>query len=541
LVEFSPEFARMTTALPRRIALVATWLMALCFLLQPVAGRASDTSEIKANVSNLLNQVQNLQAQVIEMNTSLGTVTNSFRNDLSAIANNVASLKTAVESANKPGSGNDATSAPQFAQSLHDLSNSVSSLNAMLATLKTNSGKPDYKAEVEQQLAGLNSQLTTLSNALATVKPVSLDTESRESLDVIKSKLASAAPAWMNYTVLGGVGVSLGLSALLLVLVRGQAANTEKKAREGRDVLVRFASQMDGRVKTMEGSGVAVQNSAREIGEFLTRVETTVHAQLEMIAEQLNSTKAAEFAIEAARAAEEMTLLRRESAGQLEQLRAEAARHISELRTQSAGELGELRAGTAELQNFMGDLQKTTERWVADFEKQTGRTLDKIKDDMHALQNPFWPFPDGGKLEQARENLWERANTGDKAAHALLVELGNLQVALDEVRGSDVTHVVEALECLGVRAYRFWKREPDATVESTFEQAQTWGEEINRLLTESKVPLSVRIIMPRASFDMATMLSEHSATGTTTRVREPLSWAVMSHGHEQAPKVLATG
>ncbi|MDB6021761.1 MAG: hypothetical protein JWQ04_1618, partial [Pedosphaera sp.] len=50
----------------------------------------------------------------------------------------------------------------------------------------------------------------------------------------------------------------------------------------------------------------------------------------------------------------------------------------------------------------------------------------------------------------------------------------------------------------------------------------------------------IRIIMPRARCDMTTMLSEHSITGTTVRVREPLSWAVVNKGADQQ-KVLVTG
>ena len=93
-------------------------------------------------------------------------------------------------------------------------------------------------------------------------------------------------------------------------------------------------------------------------------------------------------------------------------------------------------------------------------------------------------------------------------------------------RGGDHSRTAEALEKLGLNAYRFWKGEPDASVEATFDAAQTWGAELNKLLTANNVPLSLRIIMPRATFDMGTMLSEQSLTGSTSRVHEPLSWTV---------------
>jgi hypothetical protein len=46
--------------------------------------------------------------------------------------------------------------------------------------------------------------------------------------------------------------------------------------------------------------------------------------------------------------------------------------------------------------------------------------------------------------------------------------------------------------------------------------------------------------MPRATFDMGTMLSESSLTGSTTRVHEPLSWTVINKTDENH-KVLVTG
>jgi len=160
---------------------------------------------------------------------------------------------------------------------------------------------------------------------------------------------------------------------------------------------------------------------------------------------------------------------------------------------------------------------------------------------MHALEKLLWPAPfRDGKLGEARERIRTRAIAGDSSAFALLLALGQLQLALAS-RNGDMTPLVETLDRLGMLAYKFWKGEPDATIESIFEQAQDWGAEINRLLAEHNTPLRVRIIMPRAGFDMATMLSEHSVTGTTTRVREPLSWAIAMKGHDQQHKVLVTG
>jgi hypothetical protein len=190
---------------------------------------------------------------------------------------------------------------------------------------------------------------------------------------------------------------------------------------------------------------------------------------------------------------------------------------------------------------FMEELQSTTRKWIADFERQTNNSLGQVKAESHSLDKLFWPEPflGEGKLSPARERIRARANAGDAAAFALMLGLGELRLCLDN-RGGDHSRTVEALDRLGQLAYRFWKNEPDASVENTFDAAQTWGAEINRLLTANNVPLSLRIIMPRATFDMGTMLSESSLTGSTTRVHEPLSWTVINQTGENH-KVLVTG
>ncbi|HZV33983.1 MAG TPA: hypothetical protein VFB72_05355, partial [Verrucomicrobiae bacterium] len=398
----------------------------------------------------------------------------------------------------------------QLATSLRDLSNSVSVLGGMIADLKVRSGRQDYKAEVERQLAGVTTSVAGLTNALLEFKPTAMEMEMKDNLAFVKSRLASARaqPVWFDYALLGLLTVSLGLSGWVLATSRGQLAFLKHKTRETRELLLRFGAQMEGRVKSMEGSSVAVQNSAHEVNDFLNRVESMVHKQFETIAQQLNSTQVNELARGAASTAEQMARVRSE---------------------------------TVELQKFIGGLHQSTQRWVADFEKQTGRTLEKIKDDMHALENLLWPAPfRDGKLGESRERIRERATAGDKSALALVLGMGELQLALAS-RDGNTAPMVQALDRLGLLAYRFWKGEPGASVESTFEHAQEWGSEINKFLGEKGVPLRVRIIMPRAGFDMATMLPEHSATGTTTRVREPLSWVIVAKDDEQPSRVLVTG
>lgn len=489
------------------------WLPILCLAIWPGVAGASDIGEIKTSLTNLIRQVEALQIQTAALRGSLDVTTNSFRNQLASVQNGLVTLKSAVEA--KP-AASDTSSARQmqFTASLRDLSNSILQLNGMVAELKSGAGKPDYKSEVDRQLAGLNARIAGLTNALVNLKPAGMDAETKENIAFLKNNLARAGaqgaqPVWMNYTLLGLLAVSLGLSGWLLVSFRSQLESSEKRTRE---LLVRFGSQMEGRVKSMEGSSVTVQNSAREITDFLGRVELAVHGQLETVAQQLNSAQVTELTGGAVRAAEEMALLRAE---------------------------------TAELKKFMGDLRQSTERRVANLEEQTGRTLEQIKENMNTPNEDILrvlpaPFRDDGKLVEARERILTRFIAGDLTSHALLLGLAQLQLSI-ATRDGDTSLMVEALDHLGRLAYRFWKGEPDASVESTFEFAQTWGSEINKLLTENNIPLNIRIIMPRAGFDMGTMLSEHSATGTTTRVREPLSWAVVGKGPEQQSKVLVTG
>ncbi len=123
----------------------------------------------------------------------------------------------------------------------------------------------------------------------------------------------------------------------------------------------------------------------------------------------------------------------------------------------------------------------------------------------------------------------------------LMLALGQLRLALSAAR-TDQDKIVEVLENLGASAYRFWKTEPGLSVEMIFDTAQSWGVALNKLLAVGNTPLtlSVRIIIPKSGFGMTTMLSEHSVTGATSKVREPLSWIVICKSGEQQ-KILANG
>ena len=173
--------------------------------------------------------------------------------------------------------------------------------------------------------------------------------------------------------------------------------------------------------------------------------------------------------------------------------------------------MAQLRSETGGLQKFMGELQQTTKQWMADFEKQTNHSLAQIKSEMLAFDRLLWPGPflDGAALSAARERIRTRANAGDKTAFALDARAWRIAALPDRSRRRSRPRMVETLDRLGTVAYRFWReRAGGFSVESTFELAQAWGAEINRLLKANNVPLSLRIIMPRATFDMGTMLSE---------------------------------
>ena len=160
------------------------------------------------------------------------------------------------------------------------------------------------------------------------------------------------------------------------------------------------------------------------------------------------------------------------------------------------------------------------------------------------VEKAFWPEPflDGGKLADVRGHIKGRLCTGDHRALALMLALGQLRLVLS-TRSGDQEKMAEVLDALGIAAYRFWQAEPGQSVESTFEAAQAWGAELNKLLAADNPHnpyLSIRIIMPKAGYDMETMLSEQSLTGSTFRVREPRSWIVVGKVGEHQ-RILAAG
>lgn len=494
----------------RFVVRLAFSLPVACLAFAPLSISAADrdSAEIKNGITNLLNQVQTLQLQVGVLRNNVDSATNSLRNEISMVENSVLTLKSAVEARDR--SDTPTARQAQFTASLRDLSNTVSQLSTMVADLKAGAGKADYKAEVDRQLSALSTRIAALNNTLASAKPAAMDAETKNNIAYLRDNLAHAGgtPGWVGYTLLGLVAISLGLSGWIMAVFRRKLADAERRTRETREAMSRFGSQMEARVKSMEGSSVAVQTSAKEVTDFLERVEATVHGQLDSVAKKLDASQLTELVGGTARTSEQ---------------------------------LGKLRSETAALQKFMGDLQQTTQRWIADFEKQTSHSLDQIKSEMLSLDRLIWPAPflDGGKLSPAHERIRVRATAGDQAAFALLLALGQLQLAISN-RGGDHAPIVEALDRLGTLAYCFWKEEPGTSIETVFETAQEWGAEINKLLTDNNLPINIRVIMPRASFDTTTMLSEHSLSGTTVRVREPLSWAIVHKGQDQQ-KVLVTG
>ena len=175
---------------------------------------------------------------------------------------------------------------------------------------------------------------------------------------------------------------------------------------------------------------------------------------------------------------------------------------------------------------------------------ETQGALSQPQTEAQSVEKAFWPEPflDGGRLADARARITGRVGAGDHRALALMLALGQLRLALS-TRSGDQDKMVGILDDLGVAAYRFWKTEPGQSAESTFDSAQSWAADLNKLLASDNphnFSLSVRIIMPKAGYDMETMLSEQSLTGSTSRVREPRSWIVTGTiGDHQ--RILAAG
>src|SRR5579883_2272124 len=273
--------------LRRRTMILALFFAAIC----PVAclGADRDLVEIKYTLTNLVGQVEALQIQLAKLHSSFEAATNSIRNDLAFLQSNMMMVKNATES-----SGNDAALSAredQLATSLRDLSNTVSVLGGMIADLKADPVRSDNHGEVERQLAALTGHVATLTNALFQTQSSGAAAEARDSLAFIKTSLSSQTgvwPGWMNYLLLGLMVLLLWLLGWMFTTVRGQLALTEERTRETREMLLRFGSQMDGRVKSMEGSSVAVQSSAREVTCCLERVESAVQQQLENCSQQVN-------------------------------------------------------------------------------------------------------------------------------------------------------------------------------------------------------------------------------------------------------------
>ena len=215
------------------------------------------------------------------------------------------------------------------------------------------------------------------------------------------------------------------------------------------------------------------------------------------------------------------------------QLSAESTR-TGELITAVQGDLKRLGESLQESKNLLVDIQSRTSHSNGDSEMDTAMMPKPAETPAPHFESPveraFWPEPflDNGKLAASRSRVLERVGAGDPAALALIVALGQLKLALTAVRTSQDS-IVAALDNLGAVAYAFWKTEPEISSELIFDTAQSWGTELNTLLAASKtpVPLSVRIIMPKSGYDQATMLSERSLTGATSKVNEPMSWIVI--------------
>jgi prefoldin subunit 5 len=499
--------------LPRqnRIARLAGWLAVLALAVGPVfaANTEKDLTEIKADLTNLVAQVQGLQSQIAAVDRK-ASGTDSLRADLSVMQTTLGAVRTAVE-ARAAGTDTPSPRQAQLLATLSSLSNQLagamvelkaaSDNNKKLADAAVSARNPPSTSGLEKPLSDLNEKVKALDERMGEVLRATKD----QSGGPGSTGTGGFSPA--DIALLSLVGLSLVLTLVTMLVLKKKLSASDSKMDDTKRAVGGLRGEIEGRIKTLEVSGTAVQGASKEVAHALERVESAIKAQLELVSKKINSSHLSELVEDSHRSAEQMA---------------------------------QLRAETAALQKFMNELRLSTRQWMDDFAKQTGNSMEKIKAESHSLDKLIWPEPfrADDKFSAVRERIHARANAGDKTASALMLALGQFQLAVSA--HGEPAKLAECLDHLGTLAYRFWKEEPGAEIAATFDAAQAWAGELNKILTANNLPLGIRVIMPRAGFDMSTMLSEQSVSGSTSRVREPLSWAVVSKGGDQQ-KVLVTG
>jgi outer membrane murein-binding lipoprotein Lpp len=155
----------------------------------------------------------------------------------------------------------------------------------------------------------------------------------------------------------------------------------------------------------------------------------------------------------------------------------------------------------------------------------------KLRDDTIAAL--IWPafFQEGDPMLKWKKKIEDRMAQHDPAALGLFLALGAFnKISRDPL---DLRKLAEALNGVGVEAYRFWKSESEVELDAALE----WRSAFQGYLDGAQIPMDIITVFERTDFNTDTMLAVDSGRSTRMYVKEVLSWIVRDKSGE-APKVL---
>lgn len=130
-----------------------------------------------------------------------------------------------------------------------------------------------------------------------------------------------------------------------------------------------------------------------------------------------------------------------------------------------------------------------------------------------------------------KKKIEDRMAQHDPAALGLFLALGAFnKISRDPL---DLRKLAEALNGVGVEAYRFWKSESEVELDAALE----WRSAFQGYLDGAQIPMDIITVFERTDFNTDTMLAVDSGRSTRMYVKEVLSWIVRDKSGE-APKVL---
>jgi len=475
---------------------------AACFLLLGFAAQISAADKLDARVDKL-------DADTVSNAVNIDLL----RKDFEKAGNALAALQAAAAAAksNAPAAldtqafqkGLDSAAA-EFTKISAALQSDLNALNSSWdkGSTAVNSNLNQLSASISQDSQALAQCSAGVSNLSTTVdEEVAKLNRMKSSAANAEAKAPEAAKSGGGNTLL--LIVTAGGFVALLAFFQFRLGAVAQEAKSGKEAVGRLAGSLAERMATIEAASKAVEANAAACNQFMRKsaeeVRQAVTEHFNAVTSQLKSSKLAEAAADAHRSAKIMAEI-------------------------------EVKAGAVE--HVMSKVQEDTMAWMKKFDQHSHVALEKIGAEANGLEKAIWPAPflANGPLSATTERIRQRASAGDSSAAAFMLSLGELRLMLQK-KGLEADRVSEMLDRVGALAYEFWSREPGTTAEATFEAVQSMGIEINKLLTGAGSPINVRTIMPKASFDMATMLS--TSAGGGLRVREPLSWVILSRAGDQ--------